>query len=79
MLFYRNTGKITRSLDSDEVEPLISYAKETTPKTKDSIVFSKKTGEVILYFTGTTQTEEKGNLGYIDDYCPGLLEAVNEV
>ena len=79
VLFYRTTGKITRTLDSDEVEPLISYAKETTSKTRDSIVFSKKTGEVIMYFTGSTQTEENGNLGHIDEYCPGLLEAVNQV
>ena len=77
VLFYRGTGKITRSLEADDVEPLLSYAKESTPKTKDSIVFSKKTGEVILYFTGATQTEEKENLGHINDYCSGLLEELN--
>ena len=76
--FHRGTGKISLSLEGEGSELLCKWASKNTPKTKDIVIFKKETGLVEWYYEGS----EKGpmvyfeKLGHINDYCPGLWEAV---
>jgi hypothetical protein len=60
---------------------LVSYAYQKVTGAQDAIIFFKKDGKVIKYIEGH---KDRGpemydeDLGYVDDYCPGLLAAVNE-
>ena len=78
--FARKSGKIDTSLESEECDKLFSWAVKNTTKTKDSIIFEKDAGKVIWYCEGTGDVPKIYNidLGYIDDYCEGLLEAVQD-
>ena len=55
ILFTRNTGKIIRTLEADSKEDLIFWGKGHTSKTRDCMVFHKKSGDVLSYFEGHTQ------------------------
>ena len=76
--FNRRSGKIDISLEGIGSGMLRLWALQNTTKTKDTIIFEKDTGKVTWYYTGTGDFPkiEEENLGYIDDYCPGMLEAV---
>lgn len=78
ILFTRNTGKIIRTLEADSKEDLIFWGKGHTSKTRDCMVFHKKSGDVLSYFEGHTQKETTEGLGNVEKYCRGLLKAVNE-
>ena len=76
--FARKSGKIDMTLEGEGSGMLRLWALQNTTKTKDTIIFEKDTGRVCWYYEGTgdfPKIDEK-NLGYIDDYCPGLLAAV---
>ena len=81
MRFNRRTGKIDKTLEGIGCGMLELWALEnTTAKSKDTIIFSKVTGDVVMYCegTGTFPKVEKSGLGNIEDYCPGLLAALQE-
>lgn len=76
--FSRKTGKIDTSLEALGSAQLKWWGLTNTTKTKDTIVFDKETGEIAAYYEGTGDFpkiyEDGGN---IEDYCEGLLEAIN--
>ncbi len=77
--FSRRTGKIDTSMEGIGSALLRFWALQHTTRTKDCIIFSKTTGEVVFYTAGTDtgfpHIEDK-NLGHIDEYCPELLATV---
>lgn len=78
--FHKNTGKIDTTLESLKCDLLKEWAMNSTPKTNDSIIFNKTTGELVYWISGTSNGcklhifECGTNIEY---YCPGLLAAVN--
>ena len=81
--FARRSGKIDATLEGLGSGMLRMWALQNTTKTKDTIIFEKDTGIVCWYYEGTGEFPkimdyEKENLGNIEDYCQGLLEAVQE-
>lgn len=76
--FTRKSGKIDTTLEGLGSGMLRLWALQNTTKTKDTIIFEKDTGNVCWYYEGTggfPKIDEE-NLGHIDDYCSGLLAAV---
>lgn len=77
--FNRKSGKIDVTLEGLGKAMLNLWAlQNTTKKTQDSIVFEKETGDVVSYYEGTGDFPKiiKEDLGNIEKYCPGLLEAL---
>lgn len=77
--FSRRSGKIDTTLEGIGNAMLRMWALQNTTKTKDTIIFSKTTGDVVFYAEGTDSgfpSVSDIGLGNIEDYCPGLLEAV---
>lgn len=76
--FRRSTGKVDTSLEGIGSGMLRLWALQNTTKTKDTIIFEKDTGRVCWYYEGTNGFPkiDDTNLGHIDDYCPGMLAAV---
>lgn len=76
--FARRSGKIDMSLEGLGSGMLRLWALQNTTKTKDTIIFEKATGKVCWYYEGTGDFPkiEEDDLGHIDDYCPGMLKAV---
>ena len=76
--FARRSGKIDTTMEGIGSGMLRLWALQNTTKTKDTIIFEKDTGDVCWYYTGTGDFPkiEEENLGNIEDYCSGLLEAV---
>jgi hypothetical protein len=77
--FARKTGKIDMTLEGLGSGMLRMWALQNTTKTKDTIIFEKDTGRVCWYYEGTASGFphiEEDDLGHIDDYCPGMLAAV---
>lgn len=77
--FSRRSGKIDTSLEGIGAGMLRLWALQNTTKTKDTIIFEKDTGRVCWYYGGTSSGFPKidsEDLGHIDDYCPGMLKAV---
>ena len=82
--FARRSGKIDMSLEGIGSGMLRLWALQNTTKTKDTIIFEKETGSVCWYYEGTGDFPkvmdcEDEDLGNIEDYCEGLLEAVQDV
>ena len=82
--FARRSGKIDMSLEGLGTGMLRLWALQNTTKTKDTIIFEKDTGSVCWYYEGTgdfpkISDYEEEDLGNIEDYCEGLLEAVQEI
>ena len=79
--FSRKSGKIDKSMEG--LEGLLTiWALSNTTATKDTIIFDKETGEVVFYAEGTRTFPKVLDLeenDSIEMYCPGLLEAVNEL
>ena len=76
--FNRNSGKIDTSLEGLGKAMLNLWALQNTTKSKDTIVFEKETGEIDCYYTGTGDFPELDkDAGNIEDYCPGMLLAIN--
>lgn len=79
--FNRKSGKINKSMEG--LEALLElWALSNTTATTDTIIFDKATGEVVFYAEGTRTFPRVMPLGEnenIEDYCSGLLEAVNEL
>jgi hypothetical protein len=82
VIFTRSTGKVRKCLDTQcGYAMLESYAYQSITGAQDAIIFFKKDGKVIKYIEGHKDRcpeVYKEDLGYADDYCPGLLAAVNE-
>ena len=78
--FSKKTGKIDIVMESITKSMLKLWALQNTTKTKDTIIFSEVTGDVVFYAEGTADFPEvkKENLGNIEDYCKGLLAAVQD-
>ena len=81
--FARRSGKIDTSLEGIGSGMLRLWALQNTTKTKDTIIFEKETGKVCWYYEGTgdfpkISDYESEALGNIEDYCEGLLAAVQE-
>jgi hypothetical protein len=81
--FARRSGKIDTTLEGIGSGLLRLWALQNTTKTKDTIICEKDTGIVCWYYEGTgdfpkISDYEKENLGNIEDYCTGLLEALQE-
>lgn len=80
VIFTRNTGKIRKCLDTQAgYAMLVSYAYQTITGAQDAIIFFKNDGKVIKYIEGRKDgipEVYKEDLGYIDDYCPGLLAEI---
>ena len=78
--FTRKSGKIDTSLEGIGSGMLRMWALQNTTKTKDTIIFEKDTGYVCWYYEGTGDFPKisEDDLGHIDDYCPGMLKAVQE-
>ena len=76
--FNRKSGKIDTSLEGEGSGMLRLWALQNTTKTKDTVIFEKDTGIVLWYYEGTGDFPKifDKDLGHIDDYCPGILEAV---
>ena len=78
--FHKRTGKIDTTLEAEGYDQLAKWAIKFTPKTKESIIFHKNTGEIVCYITGTAtggELYELENGTNIEEFCPGLLAAVN--
>lgn len=77
--FNRKSGKVDTTLESLGSAMLRMWALNNCTKTKDIIIFSKKTGNVVMYLEGTETFPKvfEKELGNIESYCPGLLEVVN--
>ena len=76
--FNRKSGKIDTTLEGFGTGMLRLWALQNTTKTKDTIICEKDTGKVCWYYEGTgdfPKIDDK-DVGYIDDYCPGLLAAL---
>lgn len=80
VIFTRRTGKIRQCLDTKVGYAMLkSYAFQTVTHAQDAIIFSKVDGAVVVYIEGKKDglpEIHKENLGYADDYCPGLLQSV---
>ena len=76
--FARKSGKIDMTLEGLGSGMLRLWALQNTAKTKDTIIFEKDTGNVCWYYEGTSGFPkiDDTDLGHIDDYCPGMLVAV---
>ena len=76
--FNRKSGKIDTTLEGLGTCMLRLWALQNTTKSKDTIICEKDTGKVCWYYEGNAGFPkiEDTNLGYIDDYCPGLLAAL---
>jgi hypothetical protein len=81
VIFTRRTGKIVKCLDTLSGYAVLSaYAMQNVSPAQDALVFFKNDGKVIRYFEGRKNNIPnmyEDELGYADDYCPGLLESVN--
>jgi hypothetical protein len=79
--FSRKTGKIDTTLKGISSGMLRLWALQNTTKSKDTIIFEKDTGNVCWYYEGTGHFPEiyEKDLGHINNYCPGLHEAVLEM
>ena len=78
--FHKKTGKIDTTLEAVDCELLKNWAIKATPKTKESIIFHKSTGEIICYISGTPNGEELYYMEYgtnIETFCPGILSVIN--
>ena len=77
--FSRKSGKIDRTLEATGSAMLTIWAMQNCTKTKDIIIFHKGTGNIECYLEGTDNIPHmfKEELGNIESYCPGLLDAVN--
>ena len=77
--FNRKTGKIDTTLEAFGTAQLKMWALCNCTKTKDIVIFHKETGNCIMYLEGTADFPKvfEEELGNIESYCPGLLEAVN--
>jgi hypothetical protein len=76
--FARKSGKIDTTMEGIGSGMLRLWALQNTTKTKDTIICEKETGNVCWYFEGTgdfPKVDDK-DLGHIDDYCPGLHNAL---
>jgi hypothetical protein len=78
--FSRKTGRIDTTLEAMGSAMLKMWALNNCTKTKDIIIFSKETGNVVMYLEGTEGFPKvfEEELGNIESYCPGLLASVNE-
>ena len=76
--FTRKSGKIDTTLEETGAKEIRLWAIKNTTKTKDTIIFEKDTGIVTWYYEGTGDFPYifDKDLGYIDDYCPGLLAVI---
>ena len=78
--FHKKTGKIDTTLEAVGYEQLKKWAIKAIPKTKDSIIFNKSTGEIVFCISGSSDGgklytfEHSAN---IEDFCYGLLATIN--
>ena len=80
--FNRRRGNINKSLEGLSEAMLRMWALQNTKPSQDTIIFSKEDGRVVCYVEGRKDNFPKvtyEGLGYADDYCPGLLAAVQEM
>ncbi|MCF0231740.1 MAG: hypothetical protein HUJ63_05635 [Enterococcus sp.] len=82
--FFKKSGKIKQVLDSGMCSTLNLYALQNCTKTTDWIIFDKDTGEVLHYVEGTDSyprsvPAEELRYAHIEDFCAGLLDAINEI
>ena len=85
VLFNRKTGKIVTSLEgcSSAMLKLFGMNNRNVSATRDFVVFDSETGEIVFYcegkkndFPNICRDMEGKN---IDDFCEGLLDAMNEM
>ena len=78
--FTRRSGKIDKTLEGIGCGMLELWALQNTTKSKDCIIFSKDSGQVIMYteVTDGFPKVSEDNLGHIDSYCPGILQACQD-
>jgi hypothetical protein len=78
--FNRKSGKIDTVLEAYGNAMLRMWALQHTTKTKDTMIFSKASGELVVYIQGTSDFPKlmDKNLGNVEDYCPGLLDALHK-
>lgn len=76
--FARKSGKIDMTLEGLGSGMLRMWALQNTTKSKDTIIFEKDTGKVCWYYEGTGDFPkiDEEDLGHIDDYCTGMLKAI---
>lgn len=82
--FSKRTGKIDTTLEAMGRALLEMWAlqKRNTTKTKCSVIFNKTSGDIVYYVEGSDnfpKVRNKENLGNIEDFCPGLLAAVQDI
>ena len=78
--FHKNTGRIDTTLEAEGYDVLKDWALKTTTKTKDVIIFKKRTGEIVFCISGTLQGGEIESFEQglnVETLCPGLVAAVN--
>lgn len=78
--FYKKSGKVDMCLEHDIGTAMLKTwaLTNTKAKSKDTVVFDSE-GNVHGYYEGTGDFPKvyKTEGEHIDQYCPGLLEAVN--
>lgn len=80
--FSKKTGKIDTTLSNEYGSAMLEMwgLLNTTAKSKDTMVFDSE-GNVIVYYEGTGDFpkvyKDKGDK--VDNYCPGLLQAILEI
>lgn len=79
--FSRKSGKIDTVMTATGNAMLRLWALQNCPKSKDIIIFHKTRGDVVWYLEGQTNDMPKvydKDQPNVEEFCPGLLAAVNE-
>jgi hypothetical protein len=82
--FTRRTGKINTVLESLGTAMLQMWALKNTRGAEACLIFNKNNGHVAFLTEGTSTGFPKisdardEDLGHIDDYCKGLLKAIQD-
>lgn len=80
--FSKKTGKIDTTLTGTGYGLLNMWGLQETSKSKETIVFTRDTGLIIVHYTGNASgfpdVEWPENDENINDLCEGLLESLAE-
>ena len=77
--YSKKTGKIDTTMEGLGNAMMRLWAMNNTTSSKEVLIFNKETGEVVFHTIGKKNdfpTIEDKDLGHINEYCEGLLEAL---
>lgn len=80
--FSKRTGKIDTTMEGWGNAMMRLWALQNTTPTKECLIFTKESGQILYRVVGIkngfprVDDSTDGALGFIQDYCPGLLEVI---